>query len=255
MKIIGLHGKARSGKDEVAHIMCSMFDFEQVAFAGKLKEYSKLYFGLTDEQIYDKKTQKSRKILQALGAVLRDHIVSLVKEPSTYTKDKMAEIVKGYFGYKTVKGKAAKEVLDGLKKLFSLLFNDERLKRDIDSFPSEKDIWIYLLFRDLKHEDKVFVVSDLRYKNEYNYIKVKDGKTIKIEREDKPKIEAGEQHQSEIDLDDIETWDAVITNYAHKDWHELLVTQTTNIIRDLVESGFFSSEDIERFNVTLDRHS
>lgn len=72
MKLIGLHGKAGSGKDSsVDHLFC-----KKLAFAKDLKDAAKVLFEFTDDQLYDNKEKEKmdvrygkspREILQLLG--------------------------------------------------------------------------------------------------------------------------------------------------------------------------------------------
>ena len=65
--IIGISGKAGSGKDTVADILVKEFGFKKFVFADALKEMVMKHFGLTYEECYGKKTECSRRILQGLG--------------------------------------------------------------------------------------------------------------------------------------------------------------------------------------------
>ena len=53
MKLIGLSGKARSGKDTVANHLWLHHEFTRIAFADPLKQGVKAMFGLTYDQTFD----------------------------------------------------------------------------------------------------------------------------------------------------------------------------------------------------------
>lgn len=53
MKIIGICGKAKSGKDTAASFLMDTNRYRQTAFANRLKECIKLVYDLTDEDVYD----------------------------------------------------------------------------------------------------------------------------------------------------------------------------------------------------------
>lgn len=72
--LIGLVGKARSGKDTVADYLVKEFNFEKRSFARTLKEMGKKYFDLSDDEIGDHKTEFSRRLLQGLGVLFREEI-------------------------------------------------------------------------------------------------------------------------------------------------------------------------------------
>jgi len=69
--IVGISGKARSGKDTFASVLVEEFGFKRFAFADPLKEFAKKYFKLSHEECYVTKTKYSRKILQGLGEMVR----------------------------------------------------------------------------------------------------------------------------------------------------------------------------------------
>jgi hypothetical protein len=50
--LIGLSGKAGSGKSTVGDYLCGAHGYEQFAFAGALKEVVALAFGFSEEQLY-----------------------------------------------------------------------------------------------------------------------------------------------------------------------------------------------------------
>lgn len=78
----------------------------------------------------------------------------------------------------------------------------------------DDQIWIKSLFVDID-PDKDYIVSDCRFKNEAEAIKERNGILIRINRPINPVAEASGRdlnHLSEIDLDDYEHFDYIITN-------------------------------------------
>lgn len=71
MKIIGLMGKAYSGKTTIAKHL-EKLGFKRLAFADTLKDIAIAYFNLTPEEVYIQKSELARTILQGLGSVIRD---------------------------------------------------------------------------------------------------------------------------------------------------------------------------------------
>lgn len=73
--LIGLHGKARSGKDTAAIYLAQRFGFEVYSFANPIKTGLKAMFGLTDAQLEDEDKDKlineigktPRELMQTLG--------------------------------------------------------------------------------------------------------------------------------------------------------------------------------------------
>ena len=77
-RIIALCGVKRSGKDTAASYIASIFGYQHVKFAGRLKDCCKLLFNLTDEQlegrlkeVVDPRWQQTpRRIMQFFGTEL-----------------------------------------------------------------------------------------------------------------------------------------------------------------------------------------
>lgn len=101
--IIGLHGRAGSGKDTFFHSLSDKFT--RLAYADPLKLACAHLFNLTNEQLYDDKEKEvitdwkidgtnvsSRKLLQWLGTdILRNHI-----DRDIFTKNLEHRLVKLY---------------------------------------------------------------------------------------------------------------------------------------------------------------
>jgi len=66
-QLILLHGKARSGKGEVAKRLCEEYGYVEVGFANYLKELATNVFGWNHDEIYTNRTPESRKFMQLLG--------------------------------------------------------------------------------------------------------------------------------------------------------------------------------------------
>lgn len=86
MKLIGLTGRAGSGKDTVARFLCEAHGFVQIALADPLRDGIKAMLGITDEQLQDRDLKEAtidwlgrspRELLQTLGTEWgRNHIAS-----------------------------------------------------------------------------------------------------------------------------------------------------------------------------------
>lgn len=78
------------------------------------------------------------------------------------------------------------------------------------------DIWVKCVERkiiDLLDKDVIVIIADLRFVNEYDMIKKYNGITLRIINEN---IQFVDQHQSEIELDNI-TFDYTIYNNSTRD--------------------------------------
>lgn len=83
--IIGIVGKARSGKDTIANILCNIYGFERDSLAAPIKKLVKDVFVLDDETVYGEIKREQplqewegwtvRKLLQFIGTdLLRKNI-------------------------------------------------------------------------------------------------------------------------------------------------------------------------------------
>jgi len=253
MRIIGIHGKARSGKDEVANILCESFSFEKHLFSQAVKEYAVKYFNLDPEIVFDKRTKESRAILQGIGSSVRN-CTQLVKN-SIDSVDKFGYpsyvgiIAETEFDLKPTKlNKAQKQIYDGILQLFS----KENVEYFIDiSKGVDEDIWISILNSKIKDSNNVIVIPDVRFINEKRFIENNNGKCIKVVRIDKPDIENNPNHISEINLDSETRWDYVLINEHKYDWRMSLLVSSVNMVRKFVKNNFFSEEDKQKFIVKL----
>ena len=76
MQLIGLTGRAGSGKDTVARFLCEAHGFVQIALADPLRDGIKAMLGVTDEQLHNRDLKEAnidwlgkspRELLQTLG--------------------------------------------------------------------------------------------------------------------------------------------------------------------------------------------
>lgn len=135
MRLIGICGKKRHGKDTVAQILKKNYGYGIHHFADPLKEACSLIFGFTDEQLNG----------------------------------------------------ADKEAIDGFWKttprnimqvVGTELFRDE-LPKYVDGIGN--DIWLKSFIK--RYDDtKRVVIADVRFENEYNWIKSAGGIVIKVQR-------------------------------------------------------------------------
>ncbi|MCK9369448.1 hypothetical protein M0R04_05880 [Candidatus Dojkabacteria bacterium] len=266
--IIGIHGKARSGKDSLSDILEKSYGFKKVSFAGKLKGYGNTYFGLDDEVMYSTKTKQSRMILQGIGSMCRNEVVNVYhtlvndhdlinKHGQSSTQQEYPEWVRElavkYFDVteKDLQGrkKVTKDILTGIFNMFLAHYKE---LYDVCLGVSQ-DVWVNILF-DKLYKDSVYIINDVRYKNEYNRIKDSGGYVIKVVRDDLPEPEYGADHQSENDLDDVEDWDYIIRNEKKTDWQNRMSQAAGNLVRKISHDGNITEEQREKFLVNIDKY-
>lgn len=133
LKVIGLTGKARAGKDTVAEILNSHFALESYSFADPLKVASKHLFGLTHREAF------------GLGGYDREEV-----DP---------------FWGMSVREMQQKLGTECMREVFG------------------KDFWVKSLERLLESEgEKEYVITDVRFQNEADFVLSQGGSIIKIER-------------------------------------------------------------------------
>lgn len=171
--IIGLVGKKHVGKDLTASFF-EANDFVKLSFATTLKEAVKILFGWNDKQVNENK-----------------------------------EIIDNNWNI------APREVLQLLGTDFLRLKLEDKLNKEIE-FNGKKNKFsfhiknLFLQNIELFKQNKNIIISDVRFIDEYNFIKWLGGKTIKINRN----VESNEysNHISETELDKINDFDFTIDN-------------------------------------------
>jgi len=166
--IVGIAGKARSGKHRLAKFIKEEFKknhdrkFYDAAFAFELKQMCRFQFGLDDDQLWgDKKEIADKRFYKG------------------YTEN----TIKIYW--------TPREIMQEMGAFY----------RKIDN-----DFWVKGLRKFLQYEAlkgrEDFIITDARHVNEAEFVKSKKGFLIRIERdvENRGKIH-GATHESEIGLD------------------------------------------------------
>lgn len=171
MFILGISGKRGAGKDLLANIL-HYRGFRNFPFAGALKEKVRQDFQLTKEQTDGK---------------LKEVPTKLVRMPNS------PESTDPNHGFWTPR---------------QIMIEYGQFFRQFD-----KDFWVRKVFESLKAQpdNSLITISDVRFKNEANYIKEQGGFLIRLERN--PKLNMyGEPIDdiSEKDLDNYDGFDYIV---------------------------------------------
>jgi len=163
--IIGIHGKARSGKDTFGKYLMECLkerhdrNFRQEAFATQLKMMCKEHFELSDDQLWER------------GKNIRE---------IPDNRFRKSGFPHGHYW-------TPREIMQELGSFY----------RRIDY-----DFWVKTLDRYLKKTGlENVIITDVRHVNECEFVKNNQGVLIKVVRESADKIH-GMQHESETALDD-----------------------------------------------------
>lgn len=189
--IIGIAGKARSGKDALAEFIREEFKrkynrkFYDASFAFELKQMCKFQFGLDDDQLWgDKKEIEDKRFpkrsdINWSGATFR---CGTIREPIWCW--------------------TPREIMQEMGAFYRKI---------------NYDFWVkglrkFLQYEALKNRED-FIITDARHINEAGFIKSKKGFLIRIERDVENRGEIhGATHESEIGLDNYKDFDMCIGN-------------------------------------------
>jgi len=208
--IIGISGKARSGKDTFAEMLATALNkgsyppYVMMAFANELKLRCQAAFELTWEQLWgDDKEKYDNRYPKARG-------------PLPFCAGNRDD------------GKGL-EVLEERK-----FWTAREIMQDYGAFyrTIDNEFWVKNLFRVI--EDKEYtnvIVTDVRYINEADYILNNGGYVIRVERENKDTVH-NEQHPSEVELDGYGRFDYTVINNWTLDHLKLAASETAAFLRD-----------------------
>lgn len=213
-KIVGIHGKAGSGKDTAAKILCEHTPSHVVAFADPMKRWAKETFKFSDDQLWGPSESRNkpdprypradgtfltpREVLQRLGTE-----VGRACYPAIWT-----------------------EVgLDTARKLQTeTMFESSRWKYTSQNGP---EIVQAVDFDSPRVQPVIF--TDVRFDTEIAGLTKVGAVLIKIKRPETSLFGAFAQHASEIELPD-ELFDFVVNNNDTLDHFERLVHNHADVI-------------------------
>lgn len=200
--IIGISGKARSGKDTFAEMLAAEMNevsyppFIMMAFANELKSKCQEAFDMTWEQLWgdDKEVPDERYI-----KIPKDSQLGVTPGPPEDVYWTGREIMQDFGAF----------------------------YRTIDT-----QFWVKNLFRVAEEKEyENIIVTDVRYINEADYILDNGGHVIRISRESKDDVH-NMQHPSEVELDDYKRFSfQVINNWGLKELQSA-ASETSSFIRE-----------------------
>ncbi len=208
--IIGISGKARSGKDTFAEMLATELNkgayppYVMMAFANELKLRCQAAFDLTWEQLWgDDKEKYDDRYPKMRGA------------PPYCLGNR--DDGKGLEVMEERKHWTAREIMQDYGAFY----------RTIDN-----EFWVKNLFKVIKEKEYTnVIITDVRYINEAGYIINNGGYVIRVERENKDTVH-NEQHPSEIELDEYKRFDFTIVNNWTLDHLKLAASECADFLRD-----------------------
>jgi hypothetical protein len=187
--IVGISGKANSGKDTAADYLVSQYKFTKIALADPIKRFLMEIFDFTEEQLWG--SSENREIPD------KRYISKLTEEYCTYLTPR--------FALQKIGTEGARTCYENVWIDYAIRICD---KLQSGKYDYDRKIGVYPSFDNKK---KDVVVSDIRFKNELARIK-EQGVVLRIKRFDESFI--SDNHVSETqqkEIDDKE-FDMVIYN-------------------------------------------
>lgn len=192
--IIGISGKAGSGKDTAAKMLEVLYANPDISYEDFA---NRRYENFTDIQIvhFADALKETAQVLFRLG------------EWETNTQEGKKTTINWI-------GKTVRELLQGI---------GQGLRDAIDS-----NLWVKILFANTKGWSN-YIIADVRYPNEVKAIKERNGILLRIDR----KGAGAGNHNSETALDDYKEWDVHIeNNNSIEDLFEAMRIFTKNYLID-----------------------
>lgn len=190
--LIGISGKIKSGKDTVGEMLynlgCIEYSIYKYSFADSLK---KIVASIVDCDYNSLNNQEFKA----------SHIPNFIK----ITKD----------GIITHIVPNSKIFYKDIFRTYEVVTYREALQFFGDKFRSEygQDFWIRMLKSDLMYEEPSFnIITDVRYKNEADFIKSNKGILIRVDRSEVQTPKNISSHSSEMELDNYPNFDYIIEN-------------------------------------------
>jgi hypothetical protein len=202
MRLIGISGKIGAGKDTVGEIIQKLCltnkgpQFEIKKFAGKLKQTASLLTGIPIEKFEDQEFKKT-----ILG--------------SEWGKPTKQNPLNAIEPFKDITFVEMMSVRDLLQKL-----GTEAMRNGL-----HENVWVNALFADYT-KDKRWIITDVRFPNEFKAIKEKGGIVIKVNRPSNSMKKVAKAHSSETALDGHD-FDYVIENDGN---FEKLISKVREIL-------------------------
>lgn len=190
--LIGISGKIKSGKDTVGEMLynlgCIEYSIYKYSFADSLK---KIVASIVDCDYNSLNNQEFKaSYIPNFIKITKDGIIThIVPNSKIFYKD--------------------------IFRTYEVVTYREALQFFGDKFRSEygQDFWIRMLKSDLMYEEPSFnIITDVRYKNEADFIKSNKGILIRVDRSEVQTPKNISSHSSEMELDNYPNFDYIIEN-------------------------------------------
>jgi len=207
--IIGLAGKAQSGKDEFARVAVEEFGAERIAFADALKEEVAAFLDKHNvcwEHRHLWGDGKDKEAILRMSHYDRPKRGVLSKFLTAY-----GEYSHGYYYFTS-------------RSLLQFWGTEYRRNQD-------PDYWVHRVADKTTDPSKLYVISDCRFENEVTYICSKNGKIVEIIRPSRMDI-SNPTHASERGFSEFSTYHYQINNFGTLDVYH---AQVRGILKEIVD--------------------
>jgi len=231
-KIILICGKRRSGKDFTADIISDISNIQRFSIAYNLKSIIAKIAEISVDELEELKNDEKSFIINyeklksnIIGELLKMSALKYNNRSVSITDEMLSDYISSEVRIISKMGNIveidARRALQYIGNLFKIIFNDY-------------NIWISLLNRDIVKTDNI-LITDFRFKAEYDYLKKYDYdiKTIRIIGPTKDDDDKYDKHTSEIDLNDFKTDFEIDNSSRDKDSYLNLHNQVLKIIKEI----------------------
>jgi len=193
--VFGFSGDKGCGKDTIADYLSIKHNFTKLAFAEPLKQSVSFAFHVSMDEL-GSGTNKDQEFAFPIIVTefhLSDFLEHLHDNYYEIPEDVKSSIISKYQGIPFM---SYREILQ--------IFGTEICRREIDN-----DIWITIMRKRVKESPTHrIILSDVRFKDEKDYVGELGGKSVLIIR---PSISCDDTHESENNLNG-EEYDVIVTN-------------------------------------------
>lgn len=198
--IIGIAGKARTGKDTIGELIQNFRPSTQlVSLASPIKEFAKQVFEFSDEQLYG--PSEFRNGVDYRYSHLNDREKSTRTEFAAYDRmleygDKFASDVLGSIEHVTL----IEDWFESLEPPISPRYVLQTLGTEVGR-AINPNIWVNHLLKQTNNPNKLYVCTDVRFENEMRAIREGGGQLWWLTRPGSGLSAVAGTHASELDLD------------------------------------------------------
>lgn len=206
MIIIGVSGKARSGKGEFAKIAVEKFGFTQVSFAGALKKEVESF--LTEHGV-----PYERRNLYGENA---DKEETFVIPESEYIPIQGLAGMYGDHGHASFRSLLQWWGTEFRRNQSENYWVDQVLAQCVETYDMVETMMGPI---PVPNSNSRYVIDDMRFENEANALLEVDAKLVRIERPNNPHVVSNPNHPSETGLDEWNLWHWVVENSSNLEDH------------------------------------